>query len=485
MGQPKVTATRNHGRDRQVTVIATGLGLVTRYPDTAGRALATALGKVAKSDQQHMFADWIRDYLSPGGVGAEFARRVSRQVHPNVRKRFLAGFLANVFYRDPDVSERLKQEHGVNAPILLALSPSMRCNLRCTGCYAGEYDRKDDLPEEVVERVITEAEEIGTRFFIVIGGEPFMWPPLLDLVERHPDSVFQPYTNGLCIDEDVADRIIKLGNVAPALSIEGNRELTDRRRGKGVYDKVLGTMELLRDKGAIFSFSCTATRDNLDYIISDEFIDIMVEKGCLYGWYFTYAPVGLSPDLDYMCTAEERDTLRRGVQRIRREHPIIVSDFWNDGALTGGCLAAGRKYVHINNKGDVEPCVFCHFAVDNIKETSLVDALTSDFLQDLRKMQPFGHNLLRPCPLIDHPAVMRKMVEKHGAYATHPGAESLITWLQDGLHEYAKDLSRVYDPVWQEEYGWVETWLSTDNEYNRRSRRGHDAEEDAEVSVET
>ncbi len=469
-----VQGSRDH--ERATTAIAAALALMSRSPERTSRALATALGKLSRSKQQKMVADWVHDYLEPGGPGAAYVTRLLRQLHPNVRKRFLAGFIANLFFRDPEVSERLKREHGINAPNLLAISPSMRCNLRCTGCYAGDYDRHDDLPTEVFDRLLSEAEAIGTRVFILIGGEPFMWPPLLDIVEAHRNSFFQIYTNGTMIDDDMAARIVELGNIAPAVSIEGSRERTDARRGPGVYDRVISAMERLRDHGAMFSFSATATRDNLEEIISDEFIDLMIEKGALYGWYFAYVPIGLNPDLEYMPTPEERDRLRRGVNSIRERKPILVADFWNDGSVTGGCLAAGRKYVHINNRGDVEPCVFAHFAVDNIRETSLVDALASDYFRDLRRLQPFGHNLLRPCPLIDHPGVIKRVVEKHGAYPTHEGAESLISTLQPGLHNYAVSLRDVYQPVWDKEYRWVDEWLSSDPEWQKRRSKGLDAE---------
>ena len=152
-----------------------------------------------------------------------------------------------------------------------------------------------------------------------------------------------------------------------------------------------------------------------------------------------------------------------------------MADFWGDGTLTGGCLSGGRKYIHINNKGDVEPCIFAHFATDNIKDKPLLDCLCSDFFKDLRRMQPFGKNLLRPCPIIDHPAVMKRAVERNNAYPTHEGAESLLTDLQPGLHEYAAGVRDKLNPIWQNEMPWAHAWLEADPEYQRRKKRGGDA----------
>lgn len=311
--------------------------------------------------------------------------------------------MVGLLYRDPEVSIKLIESEGVSAPNLVVISPAMRCNLDCVGCYAGNCTKADDLDPEVMDRVITEAKELGIRFFVITGGEPFVYRPLLELFEKHSDVFFQVYTNGTLIDEMMAERLVELGNVAPAISIEGFREETDARRGDGTYDRVLRVMDNLSEKGAVFAFSATASRLNIGTITSDEFADMMIEKGTAYGYYFSYVPIGKSPDLTYMPTAQERNRLRHGVGRIRTEKPILVADFWNDGYLTGGCLAAGRKYVHINNHGDVEPCVFCHFATDNVKDTTLLEALQSPFFKSIRARQPFGHNLLRPCPLIDHP----------------------------------------------------------------------------------
>jgi len=160
---------------------------------------------------------------------------------------------------------------------------------------------------------------------------------------------------------------------------------------------------------------------------------------------------------------------------IRNTRPILVADFWGDGPLTGGCLSGGRKYIHINNKGDVEPCIFAHFATDNIKEKSLIECLSSDFFKDLRNMAPFGKNLLLPCPLIDHPGVMKKAVERNGAYPTHDGALTMLNEMQPELHVYAKQVREALTPVWQETT-WAHKWLESDPDYNKRLKRGADAD---------
>jgi MoaA/NifB/PqqE/SkfB family radical SAM enzyme len=459
--------------ERTASIISAALTLVGSS-DLAMRGLTAAVKRTAKSPQQHMIAEWLKNYTAPGNPGNTFFKNI-RHLHPNVRKHFVAGTMANFFMRDPELTQSLLEEHGITSPTAILISPSMRCNLRCVGCYASEYDNEEDLTEEQVESIICQGEELGSRVFVMLGGEPFVWRPLLDVAARHPQSVFMPFTNATMINDRVADRIVELGNVCPTISIEGGRKSTDARRGEGTYDRIMATMDRLRERGAIFAFSATATSQNIDEITSDEFADLMVEKGAFYGWYFLYMPVGREPDLSLMPSADQRVQLHKGVMHIRDTRPLLVADFWGDGALTGGCLSGGRKYIHINNKGDVEPCIFAHFATDNIKDKPLIECLSSDFFKDLRSMAPFGKNLLLPCPLIDHPGVMKKAVERNGAYPTHDGALTMINEMQPELHVYAKQVREALTPVWQETT-WAHKWLESDPDYCKRVSKGGDAD---------
>jgi MoaA/NifB/PqqE/SkfB family radical SAM enzyme len=295
-----------------------------------------------------------------------------------------------------------------------------------------------------------------------LGGEPFVYKPLLNIFEKHKDSPFQVYTNGSLIDKKMAKKLAELGNVAPQISLEGFEKETDARRGKGAFKRVMEAMDNLREAGCIFAFSVMVTPQNIDVVTSEEFIDLMIEKGALYGWYFLYMPVGREVDLSLMPSPEDRNKLRIAGKRFRATKPILLADFWNDAPLTGGCINGGRSYFHINSNGDVEPCIFVHFSTDNIKECSLVEALNSPFFRGLRKMHPFCYNTLRPCPVIDHPKVMQTAVRKYGARPTHEGAEDLLSGeIASALDKYSSRVKEIFDPVWDEEYAeWAEKWIS-------------------------
>ncbi len=270
--------------------------------------------------------------------------------------------------------------------------------------------------------------------------------------------VFQVFTNGTMINEKMAEKLAELGNVAPAISIEEFKGETDARRGRRTFDAIMHAMDHLKEAGVLFFFSVCSTRHNYKVVVSDEFVDMLMKKGAALGWYFHYMPIGRDCDLSVMPTPEQRNYVRARVNHLRSRKPILLVDFWGDGPLVEGCLAGGKLYVHINNKGDVEPCIFCHFAVDNIKDKSLMQALNSHFFKAIRRSQPFGHNDLRPCPLIDHPGAMAGLVEKYSAYPTHEGAESLFGEFIPHLREYARNVTQIYKKVWDEEYKWVYDW---------------------------
>ncbi|MBC7321334.1 radical SAM protein, partial [bacterium] len=367
-------------------------------------------------------------------------------------KMFVDFFVNAVFLGVPrqiEMSEKL----GIHIPWFILIDPTTSCNLRCIGCWAGEYQQHFSLGKDLMDRIIREAKELGIYFITVSGGEPFLSKEFLEIAEKHDDVLFHTYTNGTLIDEKMAKRIVELGNIAPAISIEGFEKETDERRGKGVYAKVMRAMDLLRENGAIFGFSITATRKNIDVITSDEFIDHLIDKGVAFGWVFMYVPVGRDPDFSLMLTPEERAKVRSAVHHWRSDKPVFVADFWNDGPYTGGCIAGGRNYFHINGKGDVEPCAFVHFAVDNIREKSLVEVLKSPFFMEYQKRIPFSENLLRPCPIVDNPWALREIVTKVGAKSTDGGSEGLLTQeVAEKLDDYANRWKSTADKIWEENY---------------------------------
>jgi len=393
----------------------------------------------------------VRRYFKEDHPSLELARKIVEQLTPRCRDKLVENLFINAMFKGVDKCKDFASKYGFEPPWFMVISPTMRCNLNCVGCSTRKYSKDSDLPIDIVDRLITEAKnEMGMHFIVTQGGEMFVYDDMWKLYEKHSDIYFQVYTNGTLINKKIADRLAKLGNVAPMISLEGFREHTDVRRGKGVFDKVMEAMDNLREAGVLFGFSVTQTRDNTEAVTSFEFIDMLIEKGACVGWYFQFLPIGKDPDTRLMATPEQRQRLRKFLEEVRATRSIFIGDFWNDGPFVGGCIAAGRRYIHINHKGDVEPCAFVHFAVDNIKEKSLVETLNSPFFKFLRSKQPFSKNLLTPCMIIDNPDILREAIKNRNAYPTHEDADQILKGeIACFLDSYSKRIKELTEQDWQ------------------------------------
>ena len=369
----------------------------------------------------------------------DMTKRKLPYLSKETQKKLCYNLFFNTMHLGDIARGKYMEKHGEYPPFFLTISPSMRCNLRCTGCYAWKYDKSEQLSFEEMDALLTEAKEkMGIYFVTITGGEPTMYEHLFPLVEKHDDMFFQMYTHGHNIDKAFAERIARVGNLYPAISVEGGEAETDARRGEGAYKKVLAAMDNLREAKALFGFSVTHTRYNHEAVVTGDFIDTMVGHGAAFGWFFQYIPYGKDPDLDLVPTPGQRYERREAVLRFRREKPVLVFDFWNDGDSVEGCLAWGRKYVHVTANGNVEPCVFVHFALDNIREKSLEEILNAPVMKEARARQPFDKDLRRPCPVIDHPHELKELVEKYGMFANDGTSMALIKEMHEQVSAQAQ-----------------------------------------------
>jgi len=236
----------------------------------------------------------------------------NKKVSLSVRKGLIKILVGNVILENNATIRTFKETHGFGAPGFLLISPTKRCNLRCTGCYASSSSANaEKLDYDMVDRILREKKDLwGSHFTVISGGEPLMWrsdgKDLIDIAAQHSDQYFLMYTNGTLIDEKMAQRMAEVGNITPAISVEGFEKETDARRGKGVHKRILKAFKNLRNSGVPFGISITATRNNAEFVLSNEFMDFYFEQqGAVYGWIFQYMPIGRSYTLDLMVTPEQ------------------------------------------------------------------------------------------------------------------------------------------------------------------------------------
>ena len=371
------------------------------------------------------------------------------ELDPGVRKAFFQNFLFNASLKGSAIQNEVKEREGCNVPWAILLDPTSACNLRCTGCWAAEYGHQLNLSLDTIDSIIRQGKEMGTYMYIYPGGEPLVRKAdLIKICEMHPDCQFLSFTNGTLIDEAFCQEMLRVKNFVPAISLEGFEEANDSRRGQGTYQKVQHAMDLLKAHKLPFGISTCYTSRNYADITSEEFFDYMIDSGALFVWFFHYMPVGNGAATELLPTPEQREAVYHRIREYRNSKAIFSMDFQNDAEYVGGCIAGGRNYLHINAKGDVEPCVFIHYSNANIHEVSLLDALKSPLFMAYHDNQPFNDNMLRPCPMLENPEKLRAMVKATGAVNTDYQSPESVDHLCDKTMPYADNWKGTADKLW-------------------------------------
>jgi MoaA/NifB/PqqE/SkfB family radical SAM enzyme len=391
--------------------------------------------------------------LQEGSGLASILLHIGKNANPRHRRMLIKNLGVNWIVNGGRIRTRLRSL-DFWVPFFIVVSPTMRCNLNCTGCYSALYSKDGELTEAEMDRIFHECRSMGANLVVLTGGEPYLLKDsLLRLFRKYKDIFFLTFTNATLLDASLIKGLSRLGNVAPAISVEGYQEHTDSRRSTGVYERIENAMSLLKEHGVIFGISVTYTRDNVGLVTEDRFVEYYSRKGAVFAWYFMFMPVGKDPILELVPTPEQRIHCGQRVADLRQRYPIFMADFWNDGPAVGGCLAGGRRYLHILNSGRVEPCVYAHFGVDNIKEKTILEAANSPFFRAIRREFPFNEsaNLRRPCMIIDNPEVLRKLVAQYVVPAGHEHAEDII-WnpnVVEWIDRYAARMKELTEPEWQ------------------------------------
>ncbi|MBP5304269.1 MAG: radical SAM protein [Lachnospiraceae bacterium] len=281
-------------------------------------------------------------------------------------------------------------KEGTNMPAFLIASITSSCNLHCAGCYSRcNHATTDEAPvsqlkDEEWAKVFNEAEDLGVSFILLAGGEPLLRKGVIEAAAAKQNILFPIFTNGTFMNEKYFDLFDKNRNLIPIMSIEGGKEITDHRRGEGVYDKLISNMDELKARGLIFGSSVTVTTENIKEVSSEDFIGRLSEKGCKAVIFVEFVPV--TDDSKELAPQDaDREYLAAEIARLRKEHPeMVFVSFPGDEKSSGGCIAAGRGFFHINSHGGAEPCPFSPYSDINVKETSLKEAVNSKLFRALR-----------------------------------------------------------------------------------------------------
>ena len=396
-----------------------------------------------------------KDVSDPDNRWMKFINRTIDEINPNFAKMTLLNLGYEAFLRGTKMIRENREKYNCNIPWLILFDPTSACNMHCVGCWSGTYGHKNNLSFEDMDKIVTEGKKLGVYLYLMTGGEPMVRKKdLLRLIEKHHDCYFAAFSNSTLIDEDFCKELVRLGNMTFLLSIEGTPDTNDARRGTGHYAEVMRAMDLLKKYGILFGTSVCYTSQNVEAVTSDDFFHLLEEKGAKFGFYFHYMPIGKNAVPALMPTPEQRKYMIDRIRYIRSDKSDIQfypMDFQNDGEYVGGCIAGGRNYFHINSSGDAEPCVFIHFSNANIHDQSVLEILKSPLFMMYHEGQPFNRNHLRPCPMLENPELLRKMVKETGAHQTNEEAPESVEELCAKCDDYAAKWKPMAEKIWSEE----------------------------------
>lgn len=415
--------------------------------------LVDIMEKFMEGDELELDYDWIRGLVGNKDTALnDYLNRGLDELDPHVIKTTALNLGFEAMLSGTKTMHAMRKEHGCNIPWLILMDPTSACNLHCTGCWAAEYGNKLNLSYDEMSDIVKQGKELGIHFYMFTGGEPLVRrDDIIKLCKEHKDCQFLAFTNGTLVDQKFCDEMKSVGNLMLAISLEGSPEVNDFRRGEGVYGRVMDAMDLLKENGLIFGTSICYTSKNCESVTSKEFIDLMVDKGCRYALYFHYMPVGNEASVELLPTPEQRLATKNRIRAIRNlEHGegLFTMDFQNDGEYMDGCIAGGRNYFHINANGDAEPCVFIHYSDSNIREHSLLEILKRPLFMAYHDNQPFNENHLRPCPMLENPEILQRIVNETGVHSTDLQSPETVEHLCGKCKPYAASWKPSADKVW-------------------------------------
>ena len=384
---------------------------------------------------------------------SRYIKSLWTDIDEGVRMKIFENFIVNSALIGMPRQQKVKDEHGCSVPWAILMDPTSACNLHCTGCWAAEYGNRLNLTYEEMDDIVNQANADGHlhvplhrrraagaqegRHTLVRGAQRLR---VLCLHQRHADR------RGVRA-RDAAREELRARHQRGGLRGGHGRPPRPRHlRRRGARDGYTQAHKLP------FGISCCYTSRNADVIGSEEYFDQMVDWGAKFAWFFTYMPVGKNAVPELMVSADQRAFMYRRIREFRHTKPIFTMDFWNDGEFVGGCIAGARSYLHINAAGDIEPCAFIHYADSNIREKTLLEAYKSPLFMAYHKNQPFNCNHLRPCPLLDNPDALKRMVHESGARSTDVEAPEDVDVLTDKCREKAEKWAVKAGELWQESH---------------------------------
>ena len=352
----------------------------------------------------------LKEYLATGVENV--VRDILKATTKNPKE---SAFMAKFAMR-AKASAAVRERQSFMPPFLIASITSV-CNMHCKGCYVRGIGSCDDaaaremMSADEWRSVFRQAKDAGICFIIIVGGEPLLRPDVFEAAAEFPEILFPVFTNGTLITDQYLSLFDKHRNLVPILSLEGNQDATDERRGEGIFKTLLERMAQMKELGLLFGTSITVTTDNIRSVTDDLFIQEMQRQGCRAVFFVDYVSTS---DEDRVLEPEDehRAYMKEKMASFRKDYSeMIFISFPGDEKASGGCLAAGRGFFHINAYGGAEPCPFSPYSDTNVKDTPLVDIAESKLFRALHESGMLMEDHAGGCVLAEKDEQVRALMK--------------------------------------------------------------------------
>jgi hypothetical protein len=355
----------------------------------------------------------ISAYMADAKIASLMAWRAVRELNWRVLSKAAWLYAAKGFIAVEAYRRRLKKKKLYPPFMFVALTNT--CNLRCHGCWVEKEGTAHHMPPGELDAIIDSGKKMHAHYYTLLGGEPYMYKGIWEALERHPECYFQTITNGMLFTERNADRLLKLGNVTPLISIDGLKESNDQRRGEGVYDSAFQGMERLKKRGILFGVACTITSKNIHEVLTEEYLKELIKKGAMYIWYYFYRPVGQDPHPEYCLSPDQLVEARGRLVALRQRQPILIIDSYWTATGEAFCPAAMGMGFHIGPQGSIEICPPLSFATDKVSDNGGDLVKTIGESKYLGEFGEFVKCRTKGCVILEHPQELASYIKDHGA----------------------------------------------------------------------
>lgn len=347
-----------------------------------------------------------------------FRKVISKNFPPNLSQLSRSLKLLSIVKKGEELRLATQSKLNIPVPYACVFSITWKCNLKCVGCYAKKYPGENQLSVDEIEKVISDMTAMGTYIFVIVGGEPLYVPGIVEILAKFPDAFFLLFSNGTLLTQEQTLRLKKAKNILPVLSIEGDKQMVDFRRGDGTGEKVLNAVEMLHKNKVPFGISAMVTHENLRDVLTIDWINSLWDRGVRFAFVIDYIPFPDSLNEKLILTEEDILFKKSAINLMNKKSKVTMFNFPEDEYKKAGCLSAGNGFIHVNANGFVEPCPFSHFAVDNVRDKSLPEILSSAFFSKLRDEFYNCSNPDGKCMLFYNRERVEEIAENTGAFST-------------------------------------------------------------------